>query len=463
MKMNYLKEFILMIFTSLYLVSTAQNITLVNTASGFNDPVDIKNAGDDRLFIVEQGGLIKILDASNNTLNTPFLDVTSLISTGSERGLLSIAFPNDYSNSGNFYIYYTNTAGNSTIARYNISSDPNVADPNGTVILTFSQPFGNHNAGCMQFGDDGFLYIASGDGGSGGDPGDRAQDNTTLLGKLLRIDVTGATGGAFYNIPSDNPFANTAGEDEIFSTGLRNPWKFSFDSQTGNIWIADVGQNMTEEINSQPVSNTTANYGWRCYEGNNSFNPNGNCPPDTELVFPIAQYNHTGDGLNKCSITGGYVYRGSAYPNLQGTYFFADFCSNEIGMLDSGAANPPITYSTPLNGAGFSTFGLDQNNELYVAARNLGEIYRITDATAGLEDVSSNLNIYPNPATSQLFIEDSNRLFQTYEIYDPSGKLLLDGKMDVIKKVDITTLNSGVYFLKIQGVKVSTSTSFLVR
>ena len=464
MKLSFRLSLSLLLILITQLSLNGQTVDLNTVASGFNGPVDIKNTGDERLFIVEQGGLIKILDlTSNSVLPDPFLNVSSLISTGGERGLLSAAFPPDYSTSGKFYINYTNTSGSSVIAEYTVSSqNPNLANPNGSVILTFTQPFSNHNGGCMQFGPDGFLYISSGDGGSGGDPGNRAQNNNTLLGKMLRIDVSTGNNGNPYSIPASNQFANSAGADEIFSTGLRNPWKFSFDSN--NIWIADVGQNATEEINRQPITNTSANYGWRCYEGSNNFNVQASCPPVVDLVFPIAEYDHTGNGLNKCSITGGYVYRGSAFPNLQGTYFFADFCSNEIGMLDASQNNPTISYTPPYAGAGFSSFGVDQNNELYVAHRNSGIISRIVDTTASIEEESQNTTtLYPNPANDIITLQSSDTSLTSFEIYDASGKMVTRGTLKPSKSIDTSELETGVYFIKCSGKSTQYSQRFIVR
>src|SRR5690606_3508882 len=226
--------------------------------------------------------------------------------------------------------------GNTVISRFSRSAtDPDLGDSTSELqLLTYTQPFQNHNGGGMAFGPNGYLYISSGDGGSGGDPGDRAQSLTTLLGKILRIDVDNTSNGNNYAIPSDNPFVGSpTAMPEIWAYGLRNPWKFSFDRSTGDLWIADVGQNEFEEINMVVSTAAGKNYGWRCYEGNAEYNQSGNCPPDNTLTFPIAEYSHNNDGLSKCSITGGFRYRGMAQPNLVGLYFFADYCSNEIGIL----------------------------------------------------------------------------------------------------------------------------------
>src|SRR5690606_21188454 len=237
----------------------------------------------------------------------------SIISSGGERGLLGLAFAPDYETSGRFYVNYTNPNGNTVIARYTVSENPNVANSTGTVLLTIEQPFSNHNGGSIHFGPDGYLWIGMGDGGSAGDPNNNGQNKNSLLGKMLRIDVSGES----YTSPSDNPFVGTDGADEIWSYGLRNPWKFSFDRETGDVWIADVGQNAVEEINRQPSITEGINYGWRCYEGNSPYQTSG-CAAQETMTFPVATYNHPG---GRCSVTGGFVYRGENYPNLSGKYF----------------------------------------------------------------------------------------------------------------------------------------------
>src|SRR5690606_22631412 len=203
--------------------------------------------------------------------------------SGSEQGLLGLAFPPDYQTTGRFYVNYTNTSGNTVIARYNVSEDPNIANPDGTILLTINQPYTNHNGGSLHFGPDGYLWISTGDGGSGGDPQGNGQNTNTLLGKMLRIDVSGDS----YSIPPDNPFVGSDGRDEIWAYGLLNAWKFSFDRETNEVWIADVGQNQIEEINKRPSNQAGLNYGWRCYEGNNSYNTSGCAAPET-MEFPIA-------------------------------------------------------------------------------------------------------------------------------------------------------------------------------
>ena len=256
---------------------TQPSINLQQIATGFNRPVDIVHAGDNRLFIVEQNnGRIRIMDQDGNINPTNFLDIGSRVgSTANEQGLLGLAFHPNYASNGYFYVNYTATNGNTNISRFTVSANPDVANANSEVILlTVSQPYNNHNGGGIKFGPDGYLYIGMGDGGSGGDPGNRAQNTTNLLGKMLRIDVDG---GSPYSIPVDNPFVNNGSvSNEIWAIGVRNPWRFSFDRQTGDLWIADVGQGDWEEINMQPAaSNGGENYGWRCYEGNIAFETAG--------------------------------------------------------------------------------------------------------------------------------------------------------------------------------------------
>jgi glucose/arabinose dehydrogenase len=323
--MKRLLQFCVVLLTT---ISFAQTIGLQTFATGFSNPVAIVNAGDSRLFVVQRGGAIRILNA-NGTINaTNFLTLTSsTIVSGGERGLLGLAFHPNYATNGYFYVNYTRASDGATvIARYNVSANPDVADASSAqVLLTIAQPFSNHNGGSLVFGPDGYLYIGMGDGGSGGDPDNYGQNINSLLGKMLRIDVDS---GSPYAIPAGNPYAGaTPGADEIWAVGMRNPWKFSFDKQTGDLWIADVGQNAREEINKAASTAAGLNYGWRCYEANIPYNTNG-CQSASNYFMPVANYA-LGNGY--CSITGGYVYRGSTYPNMVGKYFFSDYCSNRIG------------------------------------------------------------------------------------------------------------------------------------
>lgn len=436
-----MKKFYLSVFAlGLSLFSSAQEFTLELFAQGFNAPVEIKTAGDDRLFVVEQGGIIKILNADGTVNPTPFLNVSGIISSGGERGLLGLAFAPDYETTGRFYVNYTNSSGDTVISRYTVSSNPDVANPTGEPLLTIDQPFGNHNGGCINFGPDGYLWISMGDGGSGGDPNNYAQNTNTLLGKMLRIDVSGSG----YTSPADNPFVGTEGEDEIWSYGLRNAWKFSFDRETGDVWIADVGQNQIEEINKAASTESGLNYGWRCYEGDDSYNTSGCAAPET-MTFPIATYSHAGGG---CSITGGYVYRGSTYTNLVGKYFFADFCSGEIGWVDE-AGNLEILTDTNNS---FTTFGQDTSGQLYAAGS--GRVFKIVGETMGVTDQNSTeISIYPNP-TNQFVNIISNQKVDEVSVYSVEGKLLQTLKGNV-QKVDLTNYSDGVYMITIQSGKIN--------
>ena len=345
------------------------NITLTLVSGGLVNPVTITHAGDGsgRLFVVEQRGIIKIL--RDGVLSpTPFLNITSLVTPSSgEQGLLGLAFPPDFSIRNSFYVNYTNRTGigNTVLARFGLSSNPDLADPaTRAELLTIIQPFANHNGGQLAFGPDRMLYIGSGDGGSAGDPQGNAQSLATLLGKMLRIDVLAGTNP--YAIPAGNPFGN-----EIWGYGLRNPWRFSFDRLTGDLYLADVGQNLVEEINFQPAgSGAGANYGWKIMEGSSCF-ADPNCS-SAGLTLPVAEYLH---GNGDCSVTGGYVYRGSNAA-LHGIYFYGDFCSGRIwGLRHNGASwETKLLNDTTLS---ISTFGEDEVGELYVADYTSGEIYRI--------------------------------------------------------------------------------------
>jgi hypothetical protein len=345
----------------------------------FNRPVDFQHAGDntDRIFIVEQRGVISVFKNDSEVDDKSiFLNIASRVKDqGNEEGLLGLAFHPDFESNGYFYVNYTASNPNRTlISRFQVSSaDPNMADENSElVILEISQPFSNHNGGQVSFGPDGHLYIASGDGGSGGDPQNHGQNRRTLLGAILRIDVNRQEGGKNYAIPSDNPFfGNTEGfREEIYAYGLRNPWRFSFDTQSNRLWTADVGQNRFEEIN---IIEKGGNYGWRTMEGFHCFNPSTGCNMEG-LDLPVWEYGHTNGDR---SVTGGFVYRGAEIQELKGLYVYGDFVSGRLWTLDFGDLSNPI--NTELLTATFpiSSFGTDQQNELYLCGFD-GKIYRLT-------------------------------------------------------------------------------------
>jgi len=343
-------------------------------SEGLRHPLYVTHAGDDsgRLFIVEQPGRIRIVEPvasprgeQGRMLAQPFLDLTEGVRYGGEQGLLGLAFHPLYKANGRFVVNYTRRSDGATVvAEFRASDNLNVARTTEKQLLVIAQPYANHNGGMVEFGPDGFLYIALGDGGSGGDPGNRGQNTDELLGKLLRIDMDH---GAPYAIPKDNPFVSGGGRPEIFAYGLRNPWRFSFDRQTGELRAADVGQNKWEEID---VVRRGGNYGWRIMEGTHCFLPRDGCARNG-LIPPVAEYAHE---KGRCSITGGYVYRGTRLPALQGAYLYGDYCSGEIFSLVSGMQQ--VLLSTELQ---ISSFGQDQEGELYVVGHG-GSIHRIVAA-----------------------------------------------------------------------------------
>ncbi|HEX6178045.1 MAG TPA: PQQ-dependent sugar dehydrogenase [Thermoanaerobaculia bacterium] len=358
--------------------ASAQVIELQPVATGLDQPVSVTHAGDSRLFITLQRGRVLIDDAAGTR---EFLDIRSLVFCGSggdcgERGLLSVAFHPRYAENGLFYVYYTDREGDIVIERYRRStSDPDRADPSSRMLILEipHRQFGNHNGGQLQFGPDGYLYIGTGDGGGGGDPLESGQSRLTLLGKILRIDVDG---GSPYAIPSSNPFDDLDdARGEIWAWGLRNPWRFSFDRITGDLWIADVGQNAFEEVNVQPRTSAGGeNYGWDVMEGAHCFEPSTNCN-QTGLVLPVLEYGRS-DG---CSVTGGFRYRGSQNPRLRGRYIYGDYCSGRIwsAVPDGGGWSSRLLVDTSVL---ISSFGEDANGELYVTDhRSNGSVYRIVD------------------------------------------------------------------------------------
>ena len=349
-------------------------VALQEVAAGFAVPLYLTApANDPRLFVVEKVGTIRIIK-DGAVLPTPFLDLSGAVSTGSEQGLLGLAFPADYAATGRFTVHYTDLAGDTRVSTFLVSSDPDVADPaTESVVLTADQPFPNHNGGQIVFGPDGYLYIALGDGGSGGDPGGRGQSLEELLGSLLRIDLAGGTP---YAVPADNPFVGVPGaRAEIWSYGLRNPGRATFDRLTGDLYIGDVGESRWEEIDFAAAAGGAgrgANFGWRVMEGRHCFGSDS-CD-QTGLTLPVVEYDHdTG-----CSVTGGYVYRGAAIPALQGHYFYADFCQGWVRSLrmEGGEVAEQAEWPTLRPGGTITSFGEDSAGELYVLAGG-GRILKI--------------------------------------------------------------------------------------
>ncbi len=412
----------------------AQSFSLTTVATGFNAPLNIQHAQDERLFIVEQGGRIKILNPDGTVEATPFLNLSGSISSGGERGLLGLAFHPDYPNNGYFFVNYTNPNGNTQISRFSVDPlNPNLADPSSELgLMTIVQPYANHNGGCIAFGPNGYLYIGMGDGGSGGDPQNYSQNTSSLLGKLLRIDIDNPSGNLNYSIPLDNPyFESTTEAQEIWAYGLRNPWKFSFDRDTGDLWIADVGQNAYEEINKVALSAAGLNYGWRCYEGDQSYNTS-NCADPSTMEFPIAVYPHNIGS----SITGGYVYRGPENTPLQGHYLFADFVSGYLGVLDPANGNVVFEQNQSQN---WASFGEAIDGSLYLTAFN-GVVYKIVpEVVLGQADSQITVQLFPNPARDQLLVHASNLV--SFTVYDVKGQEIKTEKVHQ----DWVTINTSTW------------------
>lgn len=346
-------------------------------ATSFEAPTTIATApdkADERLFIAERIGTIKTINKNGGGDGTTFLDIrTKVKDNGSEMGLLGLAFHPKFAENGYFFVNYTDKQDNTIIARFQVEANGQVDPATEKVLIKLKQPYENHNGGALAFGPDGFLYAALGDGGSGGDPQNNSQNKNTLLGKILRLDVDS---GDPYAIPASNPFVNESGaKPEIWAYGLRNPWRISFDRQTGDLYIADVGQNKIEEVDVQKAASKGGeNYGWRCYEGTQAFNSTGNCAVDiSTFVMPQLEYAHD---EGRCSIAGGYLYRGQQMSSLIGTYIYGDTCSGEIfsAKQTGDTWSQTLLLKTPYY---ISTFGEDQNGELYIADLQSGSIYKL--------------------------------------------------------------------------------------
>jgi glucose/arabinose dehydrogenase len=354
----------------------AGQVTLERVADGLVRPLFVTHAGDGsgRLFLVEQVGTIRVV-RDGRLLAAPFLDLAAKLDTSDgERGLLGLAFAPDYPASGRFYVAHTATGRRGAVvrvARYRISADPDRADPaSAATVLEMDDPASNHNGGMLAFGPDRMLWIGTGDGGRGGDPWDHARDRRSLLGKILRLDLATEP----YAIPPDNPFARGGGAPEVWALGLRNPWRFSFDRATGELWIGDVGQNAWEEIHVEdPADGGGKHYGWRTMEGRHCFDPRTGCDP-TGLELPVHEYGHDVG----CSVTGGYVYRGRALPALAGAYLFADFCRGTVWSLHRDGTGTAVVTTLLETRFPVSSFGEDETGEVYVCDHGGGAVFRLT-------------------------------------------------------------------------------------
>ena len=457
----------------------AQTVQLVNAFPKltFHQPVFLTNSGDgtDRLFVVQQDGFIKVFaNDSNTTSSTTFLNISRKLSASDgEEGLLGLAFDPQFQQNGYFYIDYT--APNplhTVVSRFHVSAlNPNKADSlSEFTILTVNQPFTNHNAGMIAFGPDSDLYIAFGDGGSGGDPFNNGQNCTQLLGKILRIDVRDTTDTTHYRIPPDNPFAaNTAGNrKEIWAYGLRNPFRFSFDQATGMLWAGDVGQDTREEID---IITRGGNYGWRIMEGTACYNPPSGCDT-TGLTLPVIDYTH--DLGN--AVIGGYVYRGSRRPDLRGDYIYGDDGSGRIWMLQYAAGKVVASAEMLHSPYNISAFGVDEHNEMYVVSYSTStntSLYRFVRSPLAVNAPPGSTTVpvgtvlrqnFPNPfnpmTTIAFHLALASRV--TVRVYDNLGRevdRLLDGVRDagdLELRWDASRFASGVYMCQLESVALST-------
>lgn len=472
MTKKLLNILIVLIFagTSIYAQYTLQNAFPNLT---FSSPVFLTHAGDstDRIFVIEQVGRIRVFPNNSNILSAKvFLDISDRVLSGGERGLLGLAFHPDFENNGYFYVNYTSSIGgddSTRISRFQVTSNPDSADKNSEFrVLTFDQPYSNHNGGWIGFGpNDGYLYIATGDGGSGGDPQNYAQRINNLLGKILCIDIDGGTP---YAIPSSNPFVDSTNvqvKKEIFAWGLRNPWRCSFDHATGWLWAGDVGQGSWEEVD---IIENGKNYGWRCYEGNHEYNMAGCNYP--EYIFPVWEYSHS----LGYSITGGYVYRGANVPELQGKYIYADYGTKRVWALSYDGITPTTNQLllTAVNNP--TSFGVDQSNELYIVGFSPGSIYRFTPTVTSVDN-EINLNNYkleqnyPNPFNPVTAIrynvpEDSDVSILVFDALGNQIDTIVSGLVQkgfYQKSWNAEKFSSGVYYAKMTAKSVSSGKSYL--
>ncbi len=488
------KYTLLWAFLFVSVLSKAQNplprLELEPFAKGFYYPIDMANCGDSRLFIVERLGKIWIVDSHGNKSDKPFLNITDEVFTVfpdeyDERGLLGLAFHPHYPDSPYFYVNYIGLDSNSHISRFTV--DPNNPDKalksSELVLLTVIQSKGalfvNHKAGCVKFGSDGYLYGTFGDGGFMGDPFNHAQNGATLLGKIIRIDVDKTSKNKNYSIPSTNPFVHKLlFADEIWATGLRNPFRFSFDKKTGNLWLPDVGQDKWEEINLEPAGGKGGrNYGWSCYEGKHNYKFNNCGYNGTPYTFPIVEYAHTEEPC--AAITGGFVYRGSKFPKMYGKYFYCDYCTGKFSAVFNRTQTWLNISLLDEDDTSYVSFGEDHKGELYVINTITGEVEHLIDASqsspadAIATDNSNlsnfNLKLYPNPNQGQFTVEVNASQPQSYKIIVTN--IYGDEIITETKAADIgvnrwsfssAKLQKGVYMLHIQTKEGTMTQEFVV-
>ena len=470
---NIIVVIVAFIFLSCSKIESQLKIVSAFPNLNFSSLVDIQNAGDgsNRIFVVEQSGIIKVFENNPEvTTATTFLDIDDRVSSGGEMGLLGLAFHPQFPDSPYFYVDYT--AGNprrTVISRFSLLNS-NMGDKSSEkILMEVAQPYSNHNAGQIAFGPDNYLYISMGDGGDGGDPLNHGQNRATLLGNILRIDVDNEDEGLNYSIPTDNPFyQNNEGiAEEIFAYGLRNVWRFSFDSVTGDLWAADVGQNKWEEIN---IITSGKNYGWRITEGMHCYNPATGCD-FTGIELPVWEYDHSNSG--GYSVTGGYVYHGSDAGELTNKYIYADYVTGNIWALTKVGDDfeNELLFNTSYN---VSTFGVDEQSELYFASYN-GKIYKFEGepVTSVGDNIPHNFELrqnFPNPFNPDTVIEFTlqNKEFISLRIFDVLGKeisALINKEMSRgTHKVNFSgdNLSSGVYIYRLSSDKFSSSKTMML-
>ena len=444
------------------LTLNAQTYELDPLPFTFEFPVDIATANDGRLFIVEQRGRIMVINTDGTKQESAFLNIINQVNFGGERGLLGIALHPNFLENGLFYVNYTNIQGTTIISSFRLEAGAtSVSSNTENELLRIAQPFGNHNGGCLKFGPDGYLYIGLGDGGSGGDPQNFSQNNGELLGKMLRIAVDEIGG---HSIPADNPFIADAGiPDEIWATGLRNPWRFSFDRATGDLWIADVGQNAFEEINKVEAGEGKGlDFGWRCWEGTEVFNPSG-CAADNTFFFPIYTYPNTAS-IGR-SVTGGFVYRGMDIPDLQGTYIYGDFASRIIWSLEE-LSTGELVNTELLRGGSVSSFGETLEGELLVTSYSgngtISQLKQVSVSTNDEKNLLTSLEITPNPFQNELVVQLKSKPLTVLQVQllNLKGQVLREAiieSSDVNGVFDTRDLVAGVYILSIATDTVSIS------
>ena len=459
---NFHKKILLLGFCFICFTSVSSQPVIVynSVIASLSSPVDIVNAGDgtNRIFIAERGGAVKVYNSSYTLLGT-FLTVTGIVA-GGEEGLLSIAFHPNYETNGFFWVYYTNTAGDIEVSRYKVSTgNANVADAaSKQVVMTIPHPGqNNHNGGKLNFGADGNLYFATGDGGGGGDVPNNAQNGNVLLGKMIRINVSTGTSAPFFTIPADNPFVTDAAvRDEIWALGLRNPYRWSFDRTTGDMWIGDVGQNEREEVNYRTAATSGGvNYGWRCYEGNLPYNTTG-CAAQSNYVFPV--YEYINPPTSSTSVVGGYVYRGTLYPSMQGYYFASDVYSGNLYKININGFTTTVQSGLPTLVAGF---GETETGELLAVSLN-GNAYSLIPNTptpvSNINGADQKPVLYPTVINNQKFIIQLPFSYYQLQIVNTSGTVVktqnLNGRTGTVE-IALPNLAAGIYFVQLLGGKKS--------